>query len=89
MVRVYNTDKGDVLIGQYFVLIDTTMYDIFSEQQSIGEWETYDTQNIEAYVIADTTTEKMYYLQVFRYTVVTPFEQEEISYSYSLELIED
>lgn len=86
MVRVYDTEKGNVIIGQYFVLIDTTMYDIFSEQQSIGEWEDYDTQQIEAYAIADTTTEKMYYLQVFRHTDVLP---EETCYSYSLELIED
>lgn len=86
MVRVYDTEKGNVIIGQYFVLIDTTMYDICSEQQSIGEWEDYDTQQIEAYVIADTIAEKTYYLQVFRHTDVLP---EETCYSYSLELIED
>lgn len=85
MIRVYDTEKGNVIIGQYFVLIDTTMYDIFSEQQSIGEWEDYDTQQIEAYAIADTIEEKMYYLQVFRHTDVLPGEA---SYSYSLELIE-
>lgn len=84
MIRVYETKRGNILIGQYFVLIDTTMYDICSEQQSIGEWETYETQQIEAFVIADTSTEKTYYLEVFYHNDTLP---EEICYSYKLTTI--
>lgn len=81
MQRVYETDKGNILIGQYFVLIDTTIYEICSEQQSIGEWEDYDTQQIEAYTIADTTTGNRYYLEVFYHKDTLP---EETCYSYNL-----
>ena len=85
MNRLYETDKGIVVIGEYFVLINNTIYDICSEQQSIGEYEYWDVQNIEAYTITDTTTGQSYYLEVFYHKDTLP---DETCYSYRLSAID-
>ena len=56
----YETTKGLVTISDYTVIIDNKSYDICSEQLSIGEWETWDLQEKESYIVSDPTENKTY-----------------------------
>lgn len=86
MYKEYKTDKGDVItIRQNSISINYIPYIITGEQQSIGEWEDYDTQNIDAFEITNLITDEKYYFELFRHIEITlPWSQAKTHYSYRL-----
>lgn len=84
--RVYETDKGNVTISKYFVTINNTVYDITGEQQCIGEYEDYYTENTDAFEITDTNTGQTYYFEMFYHRDAMP---EENCFSYRLKPIKN
>lgn len=72
MYREYKTTKGDVItIRENSISINYTPYIITGEQQSIGEWEDYDMQNIDAFEVTNLITNEKYYFELFRHIEIT------------------
>jgi hypothetical protein len=95
MTRKYETSKGLVTISEYFITIDNKIYDICSEQLSCGEYETYDLQEIDRFIVSDTMQEKTYeFILYYNHDRELQYEEEVLHkevfyYSYRLNLIED
>ncbi len=82
MTRKYETSKGLVTISDYFITINNRVYDICSEDLSIGEFEDYVTQEISKYYISDPFRE-------ITYEFILYYEHIAAVYHYTLKAIED
>lgn len=60
MKATFETKKGLVTISEYFITIDNKVYDICSEQLSCGEYETWDLQETDRFIVSDPLTETTY-----------------------------
>ena len=82
MIREYETSKGLVTISDNSVTINDKVYDICSEDFSIGEFEDYVTQEISSYYISDPITKT-------KYDFILYYEHIACIYYYTLKAIED
>lgn len=86
----FNTQKGLVIISEHYILVDDKIYNKCSEQLSIGEYETWDLQEIERYIVSDPIEDKtynfvLYYDHDWELQYTEEVLQEEVSYlTYSL-----
>ena len=60
MEFTFETEKGLVTISEHSITIDNKVYNICSEQLSCGEYETYDLQETDRFIVSDPTTNKTY-----------------------------
>lgn len=60
MEFTFETEKGLVTISEHSITIDNKVYNICSEQLSCGEYETYDLQETDRFIVSDSTTNKTY-----------------------------
>ena len=56
----YETTRGPVTITEHHIVINNKLYNIHSEQLSIGEWETWDLQEKESYIVHDPIEDNVY-----------------------------
>lgn len=54
------TKKGLVTLSEHSITINNKVYDKRSEQLSYGEYETYDLQEMDRFIVADPITNKLY-----------------------------
>ena len=60
MEATFETEKGLVTISEHSITINDKVYDICSEDFSIGEFEDYVTQEISKCYISDPITKTKY-----------------------------
>ena len=95
MSYTFETEKGLVTISKHSITIDNKVYNICSEQLSCGEYETYDLQVIDRFIVSDLTTNKTYnFALYYNHDLELQYAEEVLHeevyyYSYRLTLRED
>lgn len=65
MMNKFKTQKGLVIISDHYVFVKDKTYTKYSEQLSIGEWETWDLQEVESYIVVDPDSEDRYFFVLY------------------------
>lgn len=95
MSYTFETEKGLVTISKHSITIDNKVYNICSEQLSCGEYETYDLQETDRFIVSDPTTNKTYnFALYYNHDLELQYAEEVLHeevyyYSYRLTLRED
>ena len=95
MSYTFETEKGLVTISKHSITIDNKVYNICSEQLSCGEYETYDLQETDRFIVSDPTTNETYNFALYYNPALELQYAEEVLheevyyYSYRLTLRED
>ena len=82
MEATFETEKGLVTISEHSITINDKVYDICSEDFSIGEFEDYVTQEISKCYISDPITKT-------KYEFILYYEHIAAVYHYTLKAIEE